>query len=72
MACALCVEDRHCVRFNGTALYYQLQDPVYRNGVYATAVWYALGLLYFATVGRHRLVLSPEEKFALSGGKSAH
>ena len=53
-------------------LYYQLQDPVYRNGVYATAVWYALGLLYFATVGRHRLVLSPEEKFALSGGKSAH
>ena len=53
-------------------LYYQLQDPVYRVGVYATAVWYVLGLLYFAVIGRHRLVLSPEEEFAMSGGKRAH
>lgn len=53
-------------------LYYQLQDPVYRVGVYATAVWYTLGLLYFAIIGRHRLVLSPEEDFAMSGGKRAH
>lgn len=53
-------------------LYYQLQDPVYRVGVYATACWYALGLLYFAVIGRHRLVLSPEEEFAMSGGKKAH
>jgi len=53
-------------------LYYQLQDPVYRVGVYATAVWYVLGLLYFAIIGRHRLVLSPEEDFAMSGGKRAH
>lgn len=47
-------------------LYYQLQDPVYRNGVYATALFYALGLAYFALAGRHRLILSPEEEFALS------
>ncbi|MGQ0383835.1 MAG: amino acid permease [Gammaproteobacteria bacterium] len=53
-------------------LYYQLQDPVYRVGVYATAIFYALGLLYFAVIGRHRLVLSPEEEFAMSGGKRAH
>jgi ethanolamine permease len=53
-------------------LYYQLQDPVYRVGVYATAAWYVLGLLYFAVFGRHRLVLSPEEEFAMSGGKRAH
>ena len=53
-------------------LYYQLQDPVYRVGVYATAVWYALGIIYFAALGRHRLVLSPEEEFAMSGGKKAH
>ena len=53
-------------------LYYQLQDPVYRVGVYATAVWYALGIIYFAAFGRHRLVLSPEEEFAMSGGKKAH
>jgi ethanolamine permease len=53
-------------------IYYQLQDPVYRVGVYATAVWYVLGLLYFAVIGRHKLVLSPEEEFAMSGGKKAH
>jgi ethanolamine permease len=47
-------------------LYYQLQDPVYRNGVYAVAAFYVIGLLYFALVGRHRLILSPEEEFALS------
>jgi ethanolamine permease len=46
-------------------LYYQLQDPVYRNGVYAVAVFYVAGLLYFAAIGRHRLILSPEEEFAM-------
>ncbi len=47
-------------------LYFQLQDPVYRNGVYAVAVFYVLGLVYFALIGRHRLILSPEEEFAMS------
>ena len=53
--------------YAGTALltlYFQLQDPVYRHGVYAVAVWYVAGLLYFALAGRHRLILSPEEEFA--------
>jgi ethanolamine permease len=53
-------------------LYYQLQDPVYRNGVYAAVAWYVLGVLYFAFVGRHRLVLSPEEEFAITGGQHGH
>ena len=53
-------------------LYYQLQDPIYRNGVYAAAVFYALGLLYFALIGRKRLVLSPEEEFAMSKGTRGH
>jgi ethanolamine permease len=53
-------------------IYFQLQDPVYRNGVYAAAVWYALGLLYFALIGRHHLILSPEEEFATSSGKPGH
>lgn len=53
-------------------LYYQLQDPVYRNGVYAAVVWYVLGVLYFAFVGRHKLVLSPEEEFAITGGQHGH
>jgi ethanolamine permease len=47
-------------------LYFQLQDPVYRNGVYAVAVFYVAGLVYFALVGRHRLILSPEEEFAMA------
>jgi ethanolamine permease len=47
----------------------QLQDPVYRSGVYAALAWYAAGLLYFALVGRRRLILSPEEEFALNRGQ---
>ncbi|WP_211109724.1 amino acid permease [Azospirillum oleiclasticum] len=51
-------------------IYYQLLDPVYRAGVIGAAIWYALGIGYFAAVGRHKLVLSPEEEFAMSGGRS--
>ena len=53
-------------------LYYQLQDPVYREGVYAALAWYVAGIIYFAAVGRHRLVLSPEEEFAMTGGQHGH
>lgn len=53
-------------------LYYQLQDPAYVKGVYAALAWYVLGLIYFAVIGRHKLVLSPEEEFAMSGGTKAH
>lgn len=53
-------------------IYYQLLDPVYRAGVLGAALWYACGIAYFALVGRHKLVLSPEEEFALSGGTRAH
>ncbi|MEX1109965.1 MAG: amino acid permease [Dongiaceae bacterium] len=42
----------------------QLRDPVYQNGVYCAAAWYAVGILYFALIGRRRLVRSPEEEFA--------
>ena len=41
----------------------------YRPGVYGVAVYFALGILYFAVAGRHRLVLSPEEEFALTQGE---
>jgi ethanolamine permease len=53
-------------------LYFQLQDPTYRNGVYAALLWYVAGVLYFALFGRHRLVLSPEEEFAMTAGKHGH
>jgi ethanolamine permease len=41
----------------------------YRPGVYGTAVYFLLGIAYFAIRGRHKLVLSPEEEFAMSQGK---
>ena len=40
-------------------------DPVYQKVAIGAAVWYVLGLLYFAFVGRRHLVYSPEEAFAL-------
>jgi ethanolamine permease len=51
-------------------MYYQLQDAAYVRGVYAASAWYAAGLAYFALVGRHRLILSPEEQFALDASES--
>lgn len=53
-------------------LFYQLSDPVYRAGVIGVAIWFALGVVYFAIAGRHKLVLSPEEEFALSKGTSEY
>jgi ethanolamine permease len=41
----------------------------YRPGVYGVAIYYVLGIIYFAIAGRHRLVLSPEEEFALTQGE---
>jgi ethanolamine permease len=44
----------------------------YRPGVYGTLIYFLLGILYFAIAGRHRLVLSPEEEFALTSGEHGH
>jgi ethanolamine permease len=40
-------------------------NPDYRIGVIGAAVWFLAGVLYFAAYARHRLILSPEEEFAL-------
>ncbi|MEH6551745.1 MAG: amino acid permease [Pseudomonadales bacterium] len=48
-----------------TTLYFQLTDPVYQQGVMWVAIWFAVGIGYFTFVGRHHLILSPEEEFAL-------
>ncbi len=45
-------------------------DPIYQKVVLGAAVWYGLGLLWFALYARHRLVLAPEESFALSAYSS--
>ncbi len=47
-------------------LLYQVQDPNFSKGVLWVFVWFAVATAYFAFVGRHRLVLSPEEEFAMS------
>ena len=38
----------------------------YRPGVVGTGIYFLLGILYFALAGRKKLVLSPEEEFAMS------
>ena len=47
-------------------------NETYRPGVVGTLVYFLIGILYFAIVGRHRLVLSPEEEFALTKGEHGH
>jgi ethanolamine permease len=42
-------------------LFYQLQDPNFFRGVIWVIVWLVVGIIYFALVGRNRLILSPEE-----------
>ncbi len=45
-----------------------LFNPGYQIAIAAIAVVYVVGLIVFAVYGRRRLVLSPEEEYALSGG----
>ena len=52
-------------------LAFQLLDPVFVTGVVGVGVWFAIGIAWFAVVGRHRLVLSPEEAFALEAALKA-
>jgi len=44
-------------------------NETYRPGVVGTLIYFLVGIAYFAIVGRHRLVLSPEEEFALTHGQ---
>jgi ethanolamine permease len=47
-------------------------DPAYRPAVYGIAIWFLLGIVYFAVAGRHKLILSPEEEFAVTEGERGH
>ena len=40
-------------------------NPEYNRSVLGAAVWFLLGIAYFAVYARHRLIRSPEEEFAL-------
>ena len=37
----------------------------YRPGAWGALIWFGVGLLYFGFYARHRLILSPEEEFAM-------
>jgi ethanolamine permease len=54
-----------------TLLFLFINDD-YRIGILGAAAWYALGLLWFAFYARKRMVLSPEEKFALERTVQPH
>ena len=45
-------------------LFMLFANPDYNKGVIGAAVWFLLGIVYYAVRGRHRLVLSPEEESA--------
>lgn len=51
---------------------YQVKDPLFLKGVVWVFVWFAVGLAYFALIGRHKLVMSPEEEFAQGKGEVAY
>jgi ethanolamine permease len=50
-------------------LFYQLQDPNFSKGVVWVIAWLAVGIVYFALIGRNKLILSPEEEFAMEHAK---
>ena len=53
-------------------IYFQATDPAFRAPILGVALYYAIAILYFALLGRNRLVLSPEEEFAMSKGRAEY
>ena len=48
------------------SLAYQVQDTSFFQGVIWVVLWFVIAIAYFALVGRHKLILSPEEEFAMA------
>jgi ethanolamine permease len=42
------------------------RNPDYNKGVVGAAIWFLLGIGYYAVHARHRLVLAPEEQTAFA------
>jgi ethanolamine permease len=51
-------------------LAYQVRDPSFFQGVIWVVLWFVIAIVYFALVGRHKLILSPEEEFAMAHRKA--
>jgi ethanolamine permease len=50
-------------------LVFQLLDPMFAAGIFWVGVWFVLGIIWFALIGQNRLVLAPEEAFAMEKAK---
>ncbi|MCB5175576.1 MULTISPECIES: amino acid permease [Microvirga] len=61
-----------CMIIAAITLYFQFADPVFRVGVMGVAIYYAVMMTYFLVHGRHKLILSPEEEFALTKGRGEY
>jgi ethanolamine permease len=61
-----------CMAIAAVTLYFQLTDSVFRTAVIGVVVYYAVMMAYFLLVGRHKLILSPEEEFALTKGQGEY
>jgi ethanolamine permease len=61
-----------CMVIAAVTLYFQLTDPVFQTAVIGVAIYYAIMMAYFLVHGRHKLILSPEEEFALTKGQGEY
>jgi ethanolamine permease len=61
-----------CMAIAAVTLYFQLTDSAFQTAVIGVAVYYAVMMAYFLVHGRHKLILSPEEEFALTKGQSEY
>jgi ethanolamine permease len=61
-----------CMIIAAVTLYFQLTDAVFQTAVIGVAVYYVIMMAYFLLFGRHKLILSPEEEFALTKGQSEY
>ena len=61
-----------CMVIAAVTLYFQLTDSVFQTAVIGVAIYYAVMMAYFLIIARHKLILSPEEEFALSKGTTEY
>jgi len=52
-------------------LVFMFMNEAYRPGVIGAAIWYLTGLMWFGFYARKRIVLAPEEQFAIDAMKQA-
>ncbi|MXQ13799.1 amino acid permease [Microvirga makkahensis] len=61
-----------CMIIAAVTLVFQFTDAAFRAAVIGVAIYYAVMMAYFLIHGRHKLILSPEEEFALTKGEAEY